>query len=161
LCEAIGENARATMKYVSPFAESEARYDVLLAAFEEKRSLDMRRGLTHVGPHRDELELTLDGKDLRTFGSAGQQRTAAIALRLLEAATLQDHTGAEPVLLLDDPFAELDIRRAAKIVLLLEKRGLGQTILVVPRESDIPPGLMRLDRMTIREGTIRQASATL
>jgi DNA replication and repair protein RecF len=154
LTEAIGEKGRAQMRYVCPFVESEARYDVLLAAFEEKRALDMRRGITHVGPHRDDLELTLDGRDLRLFGSAGQQRTAAIALRMLEAATLRDHAGAEPVLLLDDPFAELDIRRAAKILLMLEKRGLGQTILAVPREADIPPGLMRLDRLQIRDGVI-------
>jgi DNA replication and repair protein RecF len=155
LAESIGEQGQAQIRYVSPFADSEARYDVLLAAFEEKRPLDMRRGLTHVGPHRDDLELTLDGRDLRLFGSAGQQRTAAIALRMLEAATLRDHSGAEPVLLLDDPFAELDIRRAAKILLMLEKRGLGQTILVVPREADIPPGLMRLDRFQMRDGSIR------
>ena len=150
----IGEHGPAAMRYVSPFADSEARHDVLLAAFEEKRALDMKRGLTHVGPHRDDLELTLDGRDLRLFGSAGQQRTAAIALRMLEAATLRDHAGAEPILLLDDPFAELDIRRAARILLMLEKRGLGQTILVVPRESDIPPGLMRLDRLLIKDGAI-------
>ncbi len=152
--ESIGEKGRAEMRYVSPFAESEARYDVLLAAYEEKRPLDMRRGLTHVGPHRDDLELTLDGRDLRLFGSAGQQRTAAIALKMLEAATLRDHAGAEPVLLLDDPFAELDIRRAAKILLMLEKRGLGQTILAVPREADIPPGLMKLDRLKVKDGVI-------
>jgi DNA replication and repair protein RecF len=152
--ESIGEKGRAQMRYVSPFANSEARYDVLLAAFEAKRALDMRRGLTHVGPHRDDLELTLDGRDLRLFGSAGQQRTAAIALRMLEAATLRDHAGAEPILLLDDPFAELDIRRAAKILLMLEKRGLGQTILAVPREADIPPGLMRLDRLKVRDGVV-------
>jgi DNA replication and repair protein RecF len=158
LAEEIGENGEAQIRYVSPFAESEARYDVLLAAFEEKRALDMRRGLTHVGPHRDDLELTLDGRDLRLFGSAGQQRTAAIALRMLEAATLRDHAGAEPVLLLDDPFAELDIRRAARILLMLEKRGLGQTILVVPRESDIPPGLMRLDRLSVRNGVITSSA---
>ncbi|MDQ6769987.1 MAG: DNA replication and repair protein RecF [Gemmatimonadota bacterium] len=154
--EEIGEKGRAQMRYISPFADSEARHDVLLAAFEEKRSLDMRRGLTHVGPHRDDLELTLDGRDLRLFGSAGQQRTAAIALRMLEAATLRDHAGAEPVLLLDDPFAELDIRRAARILLMLEKRGLGQTILAVPREADIPPGLMQLDRLSVRDGVVNE-----
>lgn len=150
----IGETGDSRMSYVSPFAESEARHDVLLAAFEEKRALDMKRGLTHVGPHRDDLELTLDGRDLRLFGSAGQQRSAAIALRMLEAATLRDHTGAEPLLLLDDPFAELDIRRAARILLMLEERGPGQTILAVPRDADIPPGLMRLDRLQIRHGAI-------
>ncbi|MFL5552708.1 MAG: DNA replication/repair protein RecF [Gemmatimonadaceae bacterium] len=154
LAQRIGERGGAQMRYISPFAESEARYDVMLAAFEEKRPLDLRRGLTHVGPHRDDLELTLDGKDLRLFGSAGQQRSAAIALRMLEAATLRAHAGAEPLLLLDDPFAELDIRRAARILVVLEERGLGQTILVVPREADIPPGLMRLDRLQIRDGVV-------
>jgi DNA replication and repair protein RecF len=154
LAQSIGEKEKARMRYVSPFAESEARHDVLLAAFEEKRGLDMRRGITHVGPHRDDLELTLDGRDIRLFGSAGQQRTAAIALRMLEAATLRDHAGAEPVLLLDDPFAELDVHRASRILLMLEDRGLGQTILVVPRESDIPPGLMQLDRMRITGGIV-------
>jgi DNA replication and repair protein RecF len=151
----IGEKERAEMRYVSPFAESEARHDVMLAAFEEKRPLDMRRGITHVGPHRDDLELTLDGRDIRLFGSAGQQRTAAIALRMLEAATLRDHAGAEPLLLLDDPFAELDIHRASRILRMLETRGPGQTILTVPRESDIPAGLMRLSRMTIKEGALQ------
>jgi DNA replication and repair protein RecF len=151
----IGEKGSAQMRYVSPFADSEARYDVLLAAYEEKRALDLRRGLTHVGPHRDDLELTLDDRDLRLFGSAGQQRSAAIALRLLEAATLSQHSGAEPMLLLDDPFAELDIHRAGRILVMLEERGLGQTILVVPREADIPPGLMRLDRLEISGGSIR------
>jgi DNA replication and repair protein RecF len=153
--EEIGEKGRAKMRYVCAFAESEARHDVMLAALEEKRTLDMRRGMTSVGPHRDDLELSLDGRDLRLFGSAGQQRTAAIALRMLEAATLRDHAGAEPLLLLDDPFAELDIRRAARILLVLEKRGLGQTILAVPRETDIPPGLMRLERLQVRDGTVK------
>jgi DNA replication and repair protein RecF len=154
LVQRMGEKGEARIRYVSPFADSEARHDVLLAAFEEKRALDLRRGMTHVGPHRDDLELTLGGRDLRLFGSAGQQRSAAIALGLLEAATLRDHAGAEPMLLLDDPFAELDIRRAGRILVMLEERGLGQTILVVPREADIPPGLMRLDRLQIRDGAV-------
>jgi DNA replication and repair protein RecF len=156
LTQRIGEQGATQMRYVSPFADAEARYDVLLAALEEKRPLDVRRGVTHVGPHRDELELTLDGKDLRLFGSAGQQRSAAIALRMLEAGTLRNHAGAEPLLLLDDPFAELDIHRAARILVILEERGLGQTILVVPRESDIPPGLMKLDRLQIRDGVMKR-----
>ena len=158
LSATIGERGASKMTYVSPFAESEARIYVIMAAFEEKRSLDMKRGVTHVGPHRDELELTLEGRELRMFGSAGQQRTAAIALRMLEAATLRQHAGAEPILLLDDPFAELDARRAAKILELLGTGGLGQTILAVPRESDIPHELIRLERMTITDGVIGDRS---
>ena len=150
----MGEKGKGEIRYVSPFADSEARQDVLLAALEERRGHDLKRGMTHVGPHRDDLELTLNGREIRLFGSAGQQRSAAIALRLLEAATLRDHAGVEPLLLLDDPFAELDIRRAAMILSMLEERGLGQTILVVPREADIPPGLMRFDRLKIVDGAI-------
>jgi DNA replication and repair protein RecF len=72
----------------------------------------------------------------------------------LEAATLREHANAEPILLLDDPFAELDTRRNTRILELLQKGGLGQTILVVPRESDIPAELVRLDRLSIRDGVI-------
>jgi DNA replication and repair protein RecF len=73
--EEIGEIGQARMRYVCAFAESEARSDVLLAALEERRALDMRRGITSVGPHRDDLEITLDGRDLRLFGSAGRSWT--------------------------------------------------------------------------------------
>jgi recombinational DNA repair ATPase RecF len=92
--------------------------------------------------------------DVRLYGSAGQQRTAAIALRLLEATTLRDASGAEPLFLLDDPFAELDARRAHRILELLGDAGLGQTVLVVPRATDIPTELTRLERTTIRDGVL-------
>ena len=128
-------------------------------SLEAKRSSDLARGLTHIGPHRDDLNLMLDGRDLRTFGSAGQQRTAAIALRMLEAATFRERIGRSPVFLLDDPFAELDTRRATRILSLLERAGLGQTILAVPRESDIPGELTRLERMRVVGGEVTPFSS--
>src|SRR5439155_25459853 len=88
-------------------------------------------------------------------GSAGQQRTAAITLRLLEAATLQERRGGPPLILLDDPFAELDVPRTRKIVELLCEGGAGQTILAVPRESDIPHDMPRLQRFRISAGALR------
>lgn len=154
LCAAIGESGASRMRYVTALEAPDDVETALRAALERKRSLDVRRGLTHAGPHRDDLELTLDSRELRLYGSAGQQRTAAMALRLIEAATLRAATGSEPVTLLDDPFAELDARRSARIFELLESEGRGQTVLAVPRQTDIPHGLTRLDRWRIVDGSI-------
>ena len=159
LCAAIGERGAARMRYASALsapddAELAARRELLTRALREKRPLDLKRGVTHAGPHRDDLELALEGRDLRLFGSAGQQRTAAIGLRILEAATLRDASGAAPLFLLDDPFAELDARRSHCILELLSSAGLGQTLLTVPRAGDIPPELTRLERWDIREGVL-------
>ena len=159
LCVAIGERGAPAMRYVGCAEGTDDLERLLSDALERKRQLDLRRGLTHVGPHRDDLALSLDDHELRTYGSAGQQRTAAMALRLLEAATLRAHAGREPVVLLDDPFAELDVRRSARILDLLDSGRRGQTILAVPRESDIPEGLTRLSRWRISAGVISAAGA--
>ncbi len=119
-----------------------------------QRAHDVRRGTTHTGPHRDELQLLLDGRDLRNFGSNGQQRSAAIALRMLEARTLQASLGTAPLLLLDDPFAELDADRSARILGLLGSRGLGQVVLAVPRVEDIPRALTGLQTVRVLHGTL-------
>jgi DNA replication and repair protein RecF len=154
LCRAIGESGAVTLQYASTMpGDGDARL-ALAAALETQRAQDIRRGVTQAGPHRDDLTIALDGRELRVFGSAGQQRTAAIALRLLEAETLRARRGGSPVFLLDDPFAELDARRSAQIVELLADTGLGQTILAVPRESDIPNGLPRLQRYRIVNGAL-------
>ena len=163
LCAAIGEQAPVAMRYATalepPAIDLEQIVDALARALEQKRGIDMRRGITHAGPHRDDLTLTLDGRELRAFGSAGQQRTAAIALRLLEAETLHARLGAAPLFLLDDPFAELDVRRSARILELLADQGMGQTLLTVPRESDIPPALSRLARWRIAAGEVTRDDA--
>ena len=135
--------------------------EVLTRLFAQQRLADLRFGVTRSGPHRDDLLITITGSDgiqreLRVFGSAGQQRTAAIALRLLEAATLHDRRGGAPLVLLDDPFAELDVPRTRRIVDLLSESGLGQTILAVPRESDVPGGMPRLQRFRIAAGVLRR-----
>jgi DNA replication and repair protein RecF len=163
LCAAIGEQAPVEMRYATALEPSSTEVAEVVRALtrslEQKRGLDMRRGLTHAGPHRDDLALTLDGRELRAFGSAGQQRTAAIALRLLEAETLHHRLGAAPLFLLDDPFAELDARRSSRILELLAAHGMGQTLLTVPRESDIPPALTGLARWRIVAGVISHDDA--
>ncbi len=160
LCAAIGERGTAGMDYASATGGADDGVEeALRAALERSRALDLKRGLTTVGPHRDDLTLALGARDLRTYGSAGQHRTAAIALRLLESATLRAADASEPLVLLDDPFAELDARRAARILELLGADGRGQTVLAVPRETDIPPGLTRLERWRVIDGVLTPAVA--
>ena len=164
LCASIGERGEPRMRYATSSATAVALRERsavpelaahLAESLESHRLVDLRRGLTHVGPHRDDLELTLDGHPLRAFGSAGQQRTASIALRLLEAATLRG-AGSAPLVLLDDPFAELDARRAARILDLLGTSGVPhQTILAVPRPVDIPREMTSLPRFEIADGVVR------
>ena len=161
LCASIGEGARATMKYSASNMVGDAerntpaaQADGFRAAYQAQRSTEFRRGATLVGPHRDELQLLLDARDLRVFGSAGQQRTAAIALRLLEFATVRDVLKQTPLLLLDDPFAELDSRRAARVLQLLGDSGIGQVMLAVPRREEIPDAFTLLDRRQMVGGRV-------
>ena len=84
-----------------------AIYDALAASKEE----DLRRGFTSRGPHRDDIGIKLDETDVRVYGSQGQQRTAALSLKLSELVTIRRAAGEAPVLLLDDVLSELDESR--------------------------------------------------
>ncbi|MFQ5529400.1 MAG: DNA replication/repair protein RecF [Gemmatimonadota bacterium] len=134
--------------------------DRIRRALEESEASDMRRGITQVGPHRDDLAIraVVDGghehRDLRSYGSGGQRRTAAIALRLVEADTLAERMGAEPVYLLDDVFAELDAARAERVLELLEAGRTGQVLLTAPKPVDLPLRGGALERWRIRDGVI-------
>jgi len=158
----MGEAEPMALAYASAFG---AHTDVaveIAEALGAGRAQDEQRGATQHGPHRDDLALTLAGRPLRLSGSAGQHRTAAIALRLLEAETLRDRRHVQPVLLLDDPFAELDRTRAARVLDLLGDPavgGAGQVVLCVPRADEIPDAYTRLARWRVRGGTFAPESA--
>jgi DNA replication and repair protein RecF len=102
---------------------------------------ERERAMTLAGPHRDELAIHVEGPDgsieLRDYGSGGQMRTAAIALRMVEADTIRAARGRTPMILLDDVFAELDAGRSRRILQLLDVGERGQVILTAPKESDI------------------------
>jgi len=91
-----------------------------------------------VGPHRDDLELWLDGRDLRRFGSQGQCRAAAVALKMAQAEFIAARRGDRPIVVLDDVFAELDEARAQALWASVCERH--QTFLAVPRRSDLQLG---------------------
>jgi DNA replication and repair protein RecF len=126
-------------------------------ALADARARERRLGTTVVGPHRDELTISLEGDpelEVREYGSGGQRRTAALALRLVEAHTVREARGLEPIVLLDDVFAELDAGRSERILNLMEGRGTGQVILTAPKESDVRLKRDLLPRWRIVAGRI-------
>ncbi|HET6798579.1 MAG TPA: hypothetical protein VFH40_15605, partial [Gemmatimonadales bacterium] len=126
------------------------------AAFYEALPDDRSRGLTTVGPQRDDLVLEIGGRSLRDYGSTGQQRSAAIALKLIEIATLREARGTEPALLLDDVFAELDRGRQSRLALRLvaEER---QVFVTSPRPDELP-GNLDLPVWRVENGTVSRGS---
>lgn len=94
--------------------------NALFNAFERDYDSDMRLKYTHSGPHRDDIKISVDGADVRTYGSQGQQRTVALSLKLAEMRLLTDVLGTSPVLLLDDVFSELDGSRRKKLLSALD-----------------------------------------
>ncbi len=100
------------------------RWDsAILEALKQSRKDDLKAGYTTVGPHRDDLQLLLDEKPVKTYGSQGQQRSVVLALKMAEADVLKGITGEQPVLLLDDVMSELDPKRQDTI---LNYAGTGQ-----------------------------------
>lgn len=85
--------------------------EVILSALREARREDIKNGYTGLGPHRDDLELLVDGVSARSFGSQGQQRSCALTLKLAECRVIREISGEEPVILLDDVLSELDKTR--------------------------------------------------
>jgi len=123
------------------------------ARLEHARARDLGRGVTTVGPHRDDLVLRLGGHLLREYGSTGQHRSAAIALKLLELETLEDAAGEAPALLLDDVFAELDQERQRRLAARLFGAGRSQVFITAPRPDELPEGLA-LPRWRVEAGRI-------
>ena len=98
------------------------------------RARDMQAGTTTFGPHRDDLMLEIGGRDVRAFGSQGQQRTTALSLKLAELDIMRREIGEWPVLMLDDVMSELDPRRRRQ--LLGRLKGI-QTIVTCTDMSDL------------------------
>lgn len=149
---ALGEPLDVTLRYRGDAALADP--DAWPARLADARSRDLGRGQSHVGPHRDDLLLGLAGRSLREFGSTGQQRSAAIALRLLEHQTLMARRGTAPPLLVDDIFAELDGGRQAALATRLV-RDAAQLVVTGPRAEDVPLAL-EVPRWHVNDGVIQR-----
>jgi len=101
-----------------------------------KRDMDIGRATTHSGPHRDDVAISINGLAAREFASQGQQRTAAIALKLAEIGLIREAAGENPVVLLDDVMAELDETRRRRI---LDSTEGCQTMITTTHLSDVSP----------------------
>lgn len=113
---------------------------VLLDRLQATRARDIAAGVTLIGPHRDDFALTLGGESAAAFASRGQQRTAALALRLAEARFLRDASGEQPILLLDDVLSELDEHRRASVLAAIEA---DQIFITSPDRDRFPDDLIR------------------
>ena len=129
--------------------EPEWRRRGLAEALAAARDTDLRRGVSTVGPQRDDVELVLAGLPARTHASQGEQRTLALALRLAAHRLVAERTGSTPVLVLDDVLSELDPGRASA---LLANLPAGQVVITSasPLPLDAQPGrLIRIDSGTV------------
>ena len=115
-----------------------------------RRQADLERGFTAHGPHRDELQLLLDGVALRAYGSQGQQRAALLALLFAERELLGSRGGRAPLMLLDDVMSELDSQRRELLADLL--RSGGQAV-ITATEFEHVPGADEAELIHVKEGT--------
>ena len=120
---------------------------------------ELRRGITVVGPHRDDISILANGADLAKYGSRGQQRLAVVAMKLAELDLLGDSLGEPPVLLLDDVLSELDMARREMIVAALAARQ-AQICVTATDESDLASSeLAHLPLLRTSKGAVQIADA--
>ena len=128
------EEEEFSVHYQSVLRETDSPMEEMIHALKENREDDVRYGMTSCGPHRDDLVMTLNRKNMKMFASQGQMRTAALSLKLAQMKVFKSISGEYPVLLLDDVMSELDISRRMH---LLEEIGNTQTFITCTDESDL------------------------
>ena len=152
----VGLEGEAELAY-RPRSKAEDA-EALAAELAERVDGDVERGFTGHGPHRDDLAFRRAGRELRAYGSRGQQRLGLLALLLAERAELAAERGAPPLMLLDDVMSELDAGRRERLVEVL--RGGGQSVITTTDLSHVPGAEEPdVERVAIAGGRILQAAA--
>ncbi|MEW1584041.1 DNA replication/repair protein RecF [Micromonospora vinacea] len=145
-------NYRPSIELVEPTTDRAVLAEALTAALAASRSPEIERGTTLVGPHRDELALSLGPLPAKGYASHGESWSFALALRLAGYDLLRAD-GIEPVLVLDDVFAELDTGRRERLAELVG--GASQLLVTCAVDDDVPAAL-RGTRYQVGEGTVRR-----
>ena len=150
--EALEVSYRPSLQMEDAESESDIR-EVFMRELAERRFVDIQRGTTTIGPHRDDIEFVISGLDARDYASQGQQRTAAIAVKLAEVELIEQESGETPVVLLDDAGAELDELRRNRVV---EKVAGGcQTFITTTRPEELGSGLLQAAALfEVKSGTV-------
>ena len=155
LARRLGLPGVAELRYRPRSAATDAAG--LAAELGERRSADLERGFTAHGPHRDELQLVLDGMPLRAYGSQGQQRAALLALLFAERRLLAERRARPPLMLLDDVMSELDAGRRERLVEVL--RAGGQSVVTTTDLSHVPGAEdAGVERVAISGGRVLQTA---
>ena len=140
-----GANEVFTVRYemkgnnnsVIEVAEQESiQYDKYIQLLTERRNIDILRGSTGIGPHRDDILFFVNDRSLKAFGSQGQQRSAALTMKLTQLEFFKDELGEYPVLLLDDVMSELDEERRGHLLTFINEKI--QTFITVNEKALIP-----------------------
>lgn len=150
--------AQLTFEYSStPHVDNDATvkevYAQLRHIYSDNQQREIDHGTTLAGPHRDDLKFLIDGKNVQTFGSQGQQRTTALAVKLAEIDLMKEITGEYPLLLLDDVLSELDASRQTHLLAAIQDKV--QIFLTTTSLSDItqrlinPPTVFEIDHGTL------------
>ncbi len=148
----LGEDCGVTYRPRSRAQEP----DQLAAELSERAEVDLDRGFTSHGPHRDELALQRAGREIRTYGSQGQQRLALLSLLLAEREAVGDRRGVLPLLLLDDVMSELD--RDRRLALVEWLRSVGGQSVITTTDLEHVPGAASPDvaRIAVSDGRVLQ-----
>jgi DNA replication and repair protein RecF len=127
------------------------------AYLQEAHQEEINRGVTLLGPHRDDLHFLVDGIDMTLYGSRGQQRTAALSTKLAEVTLMRQETGETPVLLLDDVMSELDETRRQEIITIVNQAG--QSLLTTTDWADYAPEFrQRAKCFSVTMGQLQEVS---
>jgi DNA replication and repair protein RecF len=151
VADELGLLGAATLRYRPRSGARSA--EELAAELAARVDSDLERGFTGHGPHRDELLLLRDGRELRVYGSQGEQRLALLALLLAERGALEAERGAPPLLLLDDVMSELDAERREHLVERIG--GAGQGVITTTDLAHVPgAGAAGVVRLRVASGTV-------
>ena len=134
--QGLGLEGKVELRY-KPRSEAESA-EALAAELAERLDSDLERGFTGHGPHRDDVGFRRENRELRSYGSRGQQRLGLLALLLAEREELADAHGSAPLLLLDDVMSELDATRRGRLVDLLRRDG--QSVITTTELDHVPGG---------------------